>query len=84
MNVGVDNGWGSGYGGFKHPIAAGVAVGAVAGATAAAIRIDLLWPAERVLARRLPGSYYNCGGVAMYRRNIEGGDVTYVVVEKPG
>ena len=37
VNIGVDNDWGGGYSGFNYPIAAGVAVGAVAGATAAAI-----------------------------------------------
>ena len=84
VQINGDNGWNhgccGGYGGYAHPVAAGMAVGAVAGVTAAAIGS---------MAYSLPpgcspyGGYYNCGGT-YYQPQYSGSDVTYVVVNNPG
>ncbi len=80
VNVNVDRGWNAGYGGVQHPVAAGLAVGAVAGMTAAAIGssyYDLPSGCSPYAT-----SYYYCGG-AYYQPQYEGTSVKYVVVEKP-
>jgi hypothetical protein len=85
VNVNVDNNWnhgccGYGGGGIYHPVAAGVAVGMVAGATAAAIGSS--YYALPPSCSPYAGSYYYCGG-AYYQPRYEGSTVTYIVVEKP-
>jgi hypothetical protein len=79
--VGVDNGWGGGYGGFAHPVAAAATVGAVAGLTAAAVGSSYYGLPSG--CSPYYGSYYDCGGV-YYQPQYQGTDVTYVVVDKPG
>jgi hypothetical protein len=80
VNVNADNGWGGGCCGYNHPVAGAMAVGAVAGLTAAAVGS---------MAYSLPpgcspyGGYYNCGGT-YYQPQYSGSDVTYVVVNNPG
>lgn len=84
VHVDVDNDW-NGWGGYyDHPIAAGVAIGAVAGITAAAIgsRYYALPPG----CSPYPYSsltYYSCGS-AWYQPTYQGDTVVYVVVDKPG
>ena len=83
VHVDVDNDW-NGWGGhIDHPIAAGVAIGATAAATAAVIgaRYYALPPA----CAPYPYSgftYYSCGG-AYYKPTYQGATVVYVVVAKP-
>ena len=84
VNVNGDVNWNhgccGGYGGYAHPVAGAMAVGAVAGMTAAAVGS---------MAYSLPpgcspyGGYYNCGGT-YYQPQYSGSDVTYVVVNNPG
>ena len=64
----------------NYPIAAGVAVGAVAGATAAAIGSSY-YPLPGGCSPYY-GSYYNCG--VYDQPHYQGTDVTYVVVDKLG
>ena len=83
VNVDVDNNW-RGWGGYyDHPVGAGVAIGAAAAVTAAAIgsRYYALPPA----CSPYPYSgftYYSCGG-AYYKPTYQGDTVVYVVVAKP-
>ena len=83
-NVNVDNDWGGDWNGWgDYPLGAGLAVGAVAGMTAAAIGSAYY---------ALPGgcspypyhgySYYHCGG-AYYQPQYEGDTVVYVTVPDP-
>jgi hypothetical protein len=80
INVNNGNGWG---GWSDHPVAAGVAVGAVAGVTAAAVS-----GAYYSLPPGCPPypyggyTYYSCGG-AYYQPQYEGDTVTYVTVPDP-
>lgn len=84
VNVNVDNNYGCCHGGWNdYPVGAGLAVGAVAGMTAAAIgsRYYALPPA----CSPYPYSgftYYSCGG-AYYKPTYQGDTVVYVVVDKP-
>ena len=86
-DIDIDNDWDGdwdGWGGwYDHPIAAGVAIGAVAGMTAAAFGTAYY---------ALPGgcspypyytyTYYSCGG-AWYQPQYEGDTVVYVTVPDP-
>jgi hypothetical protein len=85
-NVQVNAGYGGGccgggyYGGGYHPVARGMAVGAAAAMTAAAV--------GSYVSTLPPGctpynAYYNCGGT-YYQPQYQGSDVTYVVVDNPG
>jgi hypothetical protein len=74
--------YGGGYygGGVYHPVAAGVAIGATAALTAAAVGS---------MVYSLPAgcspynAYYRCGDV-YYQPQYQGDNVTYVVVNNPG
>jgi hypothetical protein len=82
VNGGGYYGGGYGYGGGwgYHPVAAGMAVGAVAGVTAAAVGSMLY----TLPAGCTPyNAYYNCGGT-YYQPQYQGDNVTYIQVEAPG
>jgi hypothetical protein len=91
VNVNVDNHYG--YGGYgcchgwnDYPVGAGLAVGAVAGATAAAIAYGSRYYALPSGCAPYPYAtltYYSCGG-AYYQPTYQGDTVVYVVVAKPG
>jgi len=86
VNVDVDNNWDHGCcGGWgNHPVAAGVAFGAAAAVTAAAIA-SVAYSLPPACASRLypAGTYYSCDGV-WYQPQYVGTEVTYVVVQAPG
>ncbi|MSQ98035.1 MAG: hypothetical protein EXR85_01865 [Xanthomonadales bacterium] len=82
VNVNVDhdynNGWGGGY---YHPVAAGVAIGAVAVTTAAVLgSYYYALPSTGCAQVLVTGvSYYQCGS-AYYQQTWSGSNVVYVVV----
>ena len=79
-NVDVHGGYGGGgYDHWGHPIATGVAIGATAAITSAAIgsMVNTL-PSGCVAS----GPYQNCGGT-YYQPQYQGSSVTYVVVNPP-
>ena len=78
VNIGVDPGWG--VGAVHHPVAAGIAVGAIAGATAAAI--GSTYYALPAGCSPYYTSYYYCDG-NYYQPRYQGTTVEYVVVDKP-
>lgn len=85
VNIDVDNGWNGGCcnGWVDHPIAAGVAVGAVAGMTAAAIGASYYALPPGCPPYPYGGyTYYSCGG-AYYQPQYEGDTVVYVTVPDP-
>lgn len=85
VNIDVDNGWNNGCcgGWVDHPIAAGVAVGAVAGMTAAAIGASYYALPPGCPPYPYGGyTYYSCGG-AYYQPQYEGDTVVYVTVPDP-
>jgi hypothetical protein len=83
-DINIDNDWGGDWDGWgDYPLGAGIAIGAMAGWTAAAIGSAYY---------ALPGgcspyayygyNYYNCGG-AYYQPQYEGDTVVYVTVPDP-
>ena len=73
-----DPGWGyGGYGGVRYPFAAGLAVGAIAGAA-----IGSRYYALPMGCSAYWTSYYYCGG-AYYEPQYVGNTVEYVVVDRP-
>ena len=83
-DINVNNGWNGGWGGWAdHPVGAGLAVGAVAGVTAAAIGSTAYALPPSCSPYPYGGySYYSCGGT-YYQPQYEGDTVTYVTVENP-
>jgi hypothetical protein len=85
-DININNDWnGNGnWGGWvDHPIAAGVAVGAVAGMTAAAIGASYYALPPGCPPYPYGGyTYYSCGG-AYYQPQYEGDTVVYVTVPDP-
>ena len=82
ININNDGGWG-GWNDY-HPIAAGVAIGAVAGVTAAAIGSAYYALPHGCAPYPYGGySYYSCGG-AYYEPQYQGDTVVYVTVPAPG
>jgi hypothetical protein len=81
-NVNVNSGGCCGgyyRGGVYHPVAAGMAVGAAAAVTSAAIgSMVATLPADCSSY----ATYYDCGGT-YYQPQYEGDDITYVVVDNP-
>ena len=88
INIDVDNGWGGGWGGDwngwgDYPLGAGIAIGAVAGMTAAVIGSAYYalppgcspYPYHRY-------TYYSCAG-AFYQPQYEGDTIVYVTVPDP-
>lgn len=83
VNIDVDHRWDGGCCGY-HPVAAGVAFGAAAAVTAAAIGSMVYTLPPACVTRAYPtGTYYSCGGV-WYQPQYSGSQVTYVVVNNPG
>lgn len=80
INIDNDNNWG---GWRDHPIAAGIAIGAVAGMTAAAIgSAYYALPAGCSPYPLYTYTYYSCGS-AWYQPQYEGDTVVYVTVPDP-
>ena len=83
VNIDVDNRWDGGCCGY-HPVAAGVAFGAAAAVTAAAIGSMAYTLPPACVTRVYPaGTYYSRGGT-WYQPQYSGSQVTYVVVNNPG
>jgi hypothetical protein len=78
VNIDVD----PGYGRYRHPVAAGMAIGAVAVTTAAVLGASYytLPPSGCTTVIEDGLSYYYCGDV-YYQQTMSGDDVVYVVVE---
>jgi hypothetical protein len=84
-DIDIDNDWGGDWDGWgDYPIGAGIAIGAVAGMTAAAVYGSAYYALP-------PGcspypwhtyTYYSCGG-AYYQPQYEGDTVVYVTVPDP-
>ena len=84
-DININNDWNGGCcnGWVDHPIAAGVTVGAVAGATAAAIGASYYALPPGCPPYPYGGyTYYSCGG-AYYQPQYEGDTVVYVTVPDP-
>lgn len=83
VNIDIDGGYGHGgyHGGYyHHPIAAGVAIGAVAVTTAAVLgSYYRTLPPSCTVVVRAGVSYHYCGSV-YYQQTWSGNDVVYVVV----
>jgi hypothetical protein len=83
VNVDIDGGYNNGCcrGGYNHPIAAGVAIGAIAVTTAAVMGsyYYALPPSGCSIVYRNGISYHYCGSV-YYQQSYSGNDVVYVVV----
>jgi hypothetical protein len=82
INIDVDGGYGNGwgYGGYYHPIAAGVAIGAVAVTTAAIVGSYYYALPPGCSPYYLNSiNYYHCGSV-YYQQTWSGNDIVYVVV----
>lgn len=82
INVDIDGGYGNGwgYGGYYHPIAAGVAIGAVAVTTAAIVGSYYYALPSGCSPYYLNSiNYYHCGSV-YYQQTWSGNDIVYVVV----
>ncbi len=84
VNVNVDNGWdGCCHNGwYGHPVAAGVAFGATAAITAAAIGSVAHTLPPSCVGYTYGSYYYQCGDV-WYQPQYVGTTVTYVVVKEP-
>ena len=84
VHVDVDNDW-NGWGGYyDHPVARGVAIGAVAGMTAAAIGSRYYALPSGCAPYPYSGlTYYSCGSI-WYQPSYQGDTVVYVVVNRPG
>jgi hypothetical protein len=75
--------WGGSCGCCHHPVAAGLAVGAAAAVTAAAIgSVAYSLPYGCSPVYYAPYTYQHCGG-AWYQPQFEGTETTYIVVEQP-
>jgi hypothetical protein len=85
INVDNDNGWGDWSDRPYYPVAGAIAVGAIAGATAAAVYGSTYYALPSGCSPYPYGgySYYHCGSV-YYETRYVGDKVTYVVVERPG
>jgi hypothetical protein len=82
-DINIDGGNGNWGGWVDHPVAAGIAVGAIAGATAAAIGASYYaLPAGCPPYAWSGYTYYSCGG-AWYQPQYEGDTVVYVTVPDP-
>ena len=81
VNIDVDGGYGNGCCRARYPIAAGVTIGAIAGATAAAVgSYYYALPASGCGMVTLGGiGYYQCGS-AYYQQSMSGDQVVYVSV----
>ena len=83
VNIDVEGGWGGGccWGGVRHPIAAGVTIGAIAGMTAAAVGnyYYALPPSGCTVVVQNGVSYHQCG-TAYYSEAMNGDEVVYVSV----
>jgi hypothetical protein len=81
VNIDVDGGYGCCRNGVRYPVAAGMAIGAVAGMTAAAIGsyYYALPPSGCVTVVRAGANYYQCGA-AWYQQSMNGDQVVYVSV----
>lgn len=85
VNIDIDGGYGyhGGYyhgGGYYHPVAAGVAIGAMAVTTAAVLGSSYYaLPPNCTVVVRGGVSYHYCGSV-YYQQTWSGNDVVYVVV----
>lgn len=84
IDIDIDNGWGHDHIGDYHPVAAGIAIGAVAATTAAVVGsyYYALPPTGCTVVYRSGVSYHHCGSV-YYQRTWVGSDVVYVVVTLP-
>jgi hypothetical protein len=84
VNIDVEGGWGGGccYNGFRHPVAAGITIGAIATsvAVAAGSYYYALPPSGCVTVVQNGASYYQCGS-AYYQEAMDGDEVVYVSVE---
>ncbi|MGA7120696.1 MAG: hypothetical protein WBY94_11390 [Polyangiaceae bacterium] len=79
-NVNVNSGYGGGgYDRWGHPIATGVAIGATAAVTSAAVGSMVNTLPSGCIAS---GPYQNCGGT-YYQPQYQGSSVAYVVVNPP-
>lgn len=82
INIDVDGGYGNGwgYGGYYHPIAAGVVIGTVAVTTAAVVGSYYYALPPGCSPYYLNTiNYYHCGSV-YYQQTWYGNDIVYVVV----
>jgi hypothetical protein len=81
VNINVDADYGRWGGGYYHPVATGVAIGAVAVTTAAIVGsyYYALPPSGCTVVVRNGVSYQQCGSV-YYQQTWQGNDVVYVVV----
>lgn len=80
VNIDIDGGYGHHGGYYHHPIAAGVAIGAIAVTTAAVLgSYYRTLPPGCTTVVRAGVSYYYCGSV-YYQQTWSGNDVVYVVV----
>jgi hypothetical protein len=84
VNIDVEGGWGGSgccWGGVRHPIAAGVTIGAIAGWTAAAVGsyYYALPPSGCTVVVQNGVSYHHCGS-AYYSEAMNGDEVVYVSV----
>lgn len=87
VNVDIDRGYGHGYGHgyhggyYHHPVAAGIAIGAVAVTTAAVLgSYYRTLPPSCTVVYKNGASYHYCGSV-YYQQTWSGNDVVYVVVQ---
>ena len=79
VNINIDRGYGY-HGGVRYPIAAGVAIGAMAVTTAAVLgSYYYALPPSCTMVVRVGVSYHYCGNV-YYQQTWSGNDVVYVVV----
>jgi hypothetical protein len=81
INIDIDQGYGYGHGGYyHHPIATGMAIGAVAVTTAAILGASYYsLPPGCTTVYRNGVSYYYCGST-YYQQSWSGNDVVYIVV----
>jgi hypothetical protein len=80
VNIDVDGGYGNGCCRARYPVAAGVAIGAMAGMTAAAVG-SYYYGLPSGCAQIMRGGigYYQCGS-AYYQQSMNGDQVVYVSV----
>ena len=87
VNIDIDGGYGNGGywgGGVRYPVAAGIAIGAMA-VTTAAVMGSYYYALPSSCSPYFYNSYnyYHCGSV-YYQQTYSGNDVVYVVVQNPG
>jgi hypothetical protein len=84
VNINRDWGWDNGYNGCcYHPIAAGVAVGAAAAVTSAAIGSTVYSVPSDCVSTIVNGVTYMQCGSTWYEPQFYGGDAIYTVVSPP-